>query len=149
MNINYIQGKVILIVLACVLHANYGKTGKLKSKNQLEKSPSSSKNKNHEVSLKDPKNDPIEKMLLKIATIIQGCIDERTMNNKQFKTKLDDLYKDIVKDPVNESIVEHMKKVKNIKKKYDEDVKLLKIMNLGETLKNKPKSKSFNKSDKK
>lgn len=38
-------------------------------------------------------------MLLKIATIIQGCIDERTMNNKQFKTKLDDLYKDIVKDP--------------------------------------------------
>lgn len=37
-----------------------------------------------------------------------------------------------------------MKKVKNIKKKYDEDVKLLKIMNLGETLKNKPKSKSFN-----
>ncbi|KAF0773477.1 Uncharacterized protein FWK35_00008977, partial [Aphis craccivora] len=99
MNINYIQGKVILIVLACVLHANYGNTAvKSKSKNQLAKSPSSSKNKNNEVSLKDPKNDPIEQMLLKIATIIQGCIDEKTMNNKEFKTKLDNLYKNIVKD---------------------------------------------------
>jgi len=35
-------------------------------------------------------------MLLKVATIIQACIDKRTMDNKDFKTKLDDLYNDLV-----------------------------------------------------
>jgi len=36
--------------------------------------------------------DEAENMLLNIATIIQGCIDEKTMNNKQFKSNLDKLY---------------------------------------------------------
>jgi len=49
---------------------------------------------------------------------------------------------------VNESIDSHMVKVQQIKEKYDEDVKLLKIMNPGgankKPRKNKPKSKSSN-----
>jgi len=47
---------------------------------------------------------------------------------------------------VNEAIDSHMVKVKEIKKQYEEDVELLKIMNpegaKKKGLKNKPKSKS-------
>jgi len=39
----------------------------------------------------------MEDMLLKIATIIQECVDKKTMNNKDFKRELDNLYSDIVK----------------------------------------------------
>lgn len=39
----------------------------------------------------------MENMLLNIATIIQGCVDKKTMNNKDFKRKLDKMYSEIVK----------------------------------------------------
>lgn len=31
-----------------------------------------------------------------VATTIQRCVDEKTMNNKKFKAKLNDLYKEII-----------------------------------------------------
>lgn len=36
-------------------------------------------------------------MLLNVATIIQKCIDEKSMNNKDFKKKLDKLYGNVIK----------------------------------------------------
>lgn len=31
-------------------------------------------------------------MLLTVATVIQRCVDDRTMSNKQFKQQLDNMY---------------------------------------------------------
>lgn len=36
-------------------------------------------------------------MLLTIASIIQDCVDKKTMNDKNFKKRLDDLYNDLVR----------------------------------------------------
>jgi len=62
----------------------------------VEKVLSKSNHKDDEKSLDDKKNNEVEQMLLNIATIIQGCIDDRTMNNKEFKIKLDKLYEKVV-----------------------------------------------------
>lgn len=141
MNINYAQG-IVLIVLACVLHTNCAKPDK-----PLEKVPSKSIHKDDQKSLDVKKNDSAaEKMLLNIATIIQGSIDEKTMNNKEFKIKLDNLYKNLVMMKIKKLITKHTIKVNDIKKKYEKDVKILKIMN---SMPDSGSSKNSNKSSKK
>ncbi|NP_001280322.1 uncharacterized protein LOC100169287 precursor [Acyrthosiphon pisum] len=140
MNINYAQG-IVLIVLACVLHTNCTKTEK------SDKVPSKSNLKDDQKSLDVKKNDgEAEKMLLNIATIIQGCIDKRTMNNKEFKIKLDNLYKNFVMKTIKKSITKLTNKVNDIKKQYEKDVKVLKIMN---SMPDTGSSKNNNKSSKK
>ncbi|XP_026812081.1 uncharacterized protein LOC113553118 [Rhopalosiphum maidis] len=146
MNIIYAKGIVVLIVLACVLHTNCARTEKSSSKlgnnSKLKKSTSNLSN--------DEKNNgSIEQMLLNIATIIQGCIDEKTMNNKEFKTKLDNLYKNLVNKKIKNKLKTYTKKAMKIKQQYEDDVKVLEIMKSGagsenSKTKNKPKkSKSF------
>ncbi|CAI6351420.1 unnamed protein product [Macrosiphum euphorbiae] len=141
MNINYAQG-IVLIVLACVLHTNCAKSDK-----NLEKVTSKSNPKDGEKSLDVKKNEgDAETMLLNIATIIQGCIDERTMNNKEFKIKLDNLYRNLVMKRINKLITKLTTKVNDIKKKYEKDVEVLKIMN---SMPDSGSSKNDNKKSKK
>ncbi|XP_060840876.1 uncharacterized protein LOC132921721 [Rhopalosiphum padi] len=146
MNIIYAKGIVVLIVLACVLHTNCARTerslSKLDNNSKLKTSTSNLSN-------NEKKNGSVEQMLLNIATIIQGCIDEKTMNNKEFKTKLDNLYKNLVNDKIQNKLKTYTKKVMKIKQQYEDDVKVLKIMKSGagsksSKTKNKPaKIKSF------
>lgn len=35
-------------------------------------------------------------MLLTVATVIQRCVDDRTMSNKQFKQQLDNMYSNTI-----------------------------------------------------
>ncbi|KAL4130832.1 hypothetical protein QTP88_008211 [Uroleucon formosanum] len=147
MNITYAQG-IVLIVLACVLHTNCANNEKssTKSNKPLAKVPSKSNHKDNKKSLGDQKNiDETENMLLNIATIIQRCIDERTMNNKEFKLILDKLYKKSVMKKLQKLTKKLMVKVHNIKKKYETDVEVLKIINsMPDSSKNKnePSKKS-------
>ncbi|XP_060868973.1 uncharacterized protein LOC132943862 [Metopolophium dirhodum] len=145
MNINYAQG-IVLIVLACVLRTNCAISEK-----PLEKVPSKSNHKDDQKSLDVKKNDgAAEKMLLNIATIIQGCIDEKTMNNKDFKIKLDNLYKNLVMKKINKLIAKLTTKVNDIKKQYEKDVEVLKIMNsMPDSRSSKYNNKSSKKSNKK
>jgi len=115
MNINCIHGIVVLLVLASVEHtANCSKP---------------------KVGVKKPNNDndkqahnSMEDMLLKIATIIQECVDKKTMNNKDFKRELDNLYSDIVKPEIKNTIKKYTGKVKAIKDKFEKDQQLLMII---------------------
>ncbi|XP_025200807.1 uncharacterized protein LOC112598521 [Melanaphis sacchari] len=139
MNINYAQGIVFFIVLACALHTNYTKAEKSLSKSdlQLEKTISDFESKNNNNSSKNKKNNGlVENMLLNIATIIQGCIDERTMNNKTFKKKLDKLYENTVTNKIQKLITKYSAKVMKIKKQYEQDIELLKTMKSDKKSKN-------------
>uniref|UniRef100_A0A2S2NQ21 Uncharacterized protein n=1 Tax=Schizaphis graminum TaxID=13262 RepID=A0A2S2NQ21_SCHGA len=139
MNIIYAKGIVVLIVLACVLHTNGARTDRSSSKldnNSFKKSSSNLSN-------DENKNGSVEQMLLNIATIIQRCIDDKTMNNKEFKTKLDNLYKNLVNKEIQNAIKKYTKKVVKIKQQYEDDVKVLEIMKGGagsESSKTKNKS---------
>ncbi|XP_022160314.1 uncharacterized protein LOC111026523 [Myzus persicae] len=148
MNINYAQG-IVLIVIACVLHTSCSKTEK--SDKQLVKVSSKSNDKDDKKSLHDEKKkSDVEEMLLNIASIIQECLDNRTMNNKEFKIKLDKLYFNLVKTSIQKLLDKQLVKVKDVQKKYEKDLELLKIMNsMPDNGSSKNKDKSLKKSIKK
>ncbi|KAL5243311.1 hypothetical protein ACI65C_010721 [Semiaphis heraclei] len=141
MNINYVQG-IVLIVIACVLHTNCKKAEKPLNKSDkfLEKNPSKSSHKRDGKLLNDKKKNEVENMLLTIASIIQDCVDKKTMNDKNFKKRLDDLYNDLVRPKITNAINKQLIEVEEIKKKFEEDVEVLKKMDSTPVSNNSKKS---------
>lgn len=66
-----------------------------------------SKNGKH-IKKSEKSNSEDENVLSNIATLIQGCIDNRTMNNKALKKRLDTIYKNSVR-PQSKYIIYYSK----------------------------------------
>ncbi|XP_025406693.1 uncharacterized protein LOC112680724 [Sipha flava] len=126
MNVDHgTRGLVVLLVLACaVVHTSCENVAFDVPNSTGYKANSAINARNGQQS-----DSELEKMLLNVASIIQKCIDNRTMNNKKFKKNLDKLYDRMVKPNIKRVIKENMLRYNNIKDLYEEKQLMLIIMN--------------------
>ncbi|VVC31866.1 Hypothetical protein CINCED_3A010780 [Cinara cedri] len=145
MNINYTRGLIVLIVLGCAIQTSCTKSSKNPAKPSNGETKSgddkTAAKSNNKPTKKDAKPESeVENMLLGVAETIQKCIDEKTMNNKDFKQKLDNLYKNLVKDKIDIAIKESIAVVNEIETNFKNKQEILKKMESTKDKQNEKKS---------